>query len=270
MRYENEFKLYQQTKLLADKNIQFPAKLKLKKGRIISIRPIISILVAASVLVLIYLNFTPNNLASKQKIAELNKTITSKKRIENEPIITEVKNNKNTQKSINKIMTKSLDKKSIIFTDGNSIQKTIAFTELTLPTTSPKDSIIQTEITQIEIAKTEKLPNSLFNTIETKNNVYESIVSKTLDHLNELKKMFGMKLSKEQKEDILAESINLHTRISDVNYHAIQKLEKYKQQIISQFNLLIATESKLKFRTPIISQYTPPPLFEFGRKSNRN
>ena len=29
MRYENEFKLYQQTKLVADKNIQFPAKLKL-------------------------------------------------------------------------------------------------------------------------------------------------------------------------------------------------------------------------------------------------
>ena len=28
--------------------------------------------------------------------------------------------------------------------------------------------------------------------------------------------------------------------------------------------------AKLKFRTPITSQYTPPPLFEFGRKSNRN
>ncbi len=243
MRYENEFKLYQQTKLVADKNIQFPAKLKLKKGRIISIRPIISILVAASVLVLIYLNFTPNNLESKQKIAELNKTITSKKRIENEPIITEVKNNKSTQKSINKIIAKSLDKKLIIFTDGNSIHKTIAFTELTLPTTSPKDSIIQTEITQIEIAKTEKLPNSLFNTIQSKNNLYESIFNKTLENLKELKGVFSLKLSKVQKEDILAESINLHTRISDANYNAIQKLEKYKQRIISQFNILIATKA---------------------------
>jgi len=242
-RFENEYNLYKQTKLIADKNILFPAKSKLKKGQIISIKPLISFLVAASVLAFVYFNFTPKNLDSKHKIATLNSTKTSKKRSENAPIISELGNKKSDYNKINKTINKSLERKPIISIIETSSDKSIAFTEVSIPIASSKDSIIQTQITEILLAKTEKLPNSVFNKLERQNNEYESIVSNTLDKFNALKEKFGLKLSKEQKEDMLAESINLHTRISDANYNAVQKLEKYKQQIISQFNLLFATKA---------------------------
>ncbi len=242
-RYENEFKLYKKTRLVADTTIIYPKKSALLKGRILPIKPIITILAAASVGVFIYLNLNTNNPNTKQDVAQVIHRQTHQKTIQTKHI-----ENQNEKIQLSSSPTTNLNSKHSDSTLDFSNNE-----ELTLPSstysnlsTTPvpeKDSIIQTQISQIKIEKTQQISNPIITSKEVNKNLFTSSFSETFDNLKELKDFFGIvKLTKVQKEEILAETNKLHERISNANLKAITLIEKYKQSVVDQFNAFFTSK----------------------------
>ena len=242
-RYEIEFDLYQKTRLVAENSIIYPNKHRLKKGVIFPIKPIISLLVAASVGIIIYFNFNKEHLNLKQVVAHVNHRQSHQKTKQTKHIT-----NQNEKKQLSSSPTTNFNSKhsdsTLDFTNNEKITlPSSIYSNLSTTPVPEKDSINQTQISQLQIEKTQQIFNPNITSKEVNINLFTSTFIETFDNLKEIKEFFGIaKLTKEQKEDILAETNKLHERISNANLKAITLIEKYKQSLIYQFNTFFATK----------------------------
>lgn len=235
--YEEELTLFKKTKLIADKQLVFPTKEKLKKGKTRTLVPYISIAVAASLIGVIYLSIptqtTEKKLYSKNSSkvkptliqdSVVNSTLPS--------IRTQRKNHEN--KTIEEIQViqpiNTIDYAKV--NSENQPNQQIAFTNDSIKLENHIESQFEKNyvvaVNQIaQLQKNEKM--FLFNeTIENFNLIKNSITS--------------IKISDEQKKEIAADLNKFHEILSSPVFKISENFNKLKDNFKSLLRNTMATK----------------------------